>query len=194
MRTYLISALLLLSGFAQSTFAQTPSALRSAIQIFNDVCVSTSASRVDILALLDAGVWSPSTYGSLPTTDNSRRAPDVVNLVGTEPEDTQVFARNVGGKPVFVHVFNRAREERGRIVRAPACNVVIVGVSRSEFAGALLSDATARAAFMRMPLWREPLNGGVFAAVSSDINPQHATAHFGTFAMLSFEGPEEEDA
>lgn len=146
------------------------------------------------MALLDAGDWSQSTYGSLPTTDNSRRAPDVVNLVGAEPEDTQVFTRNVGGKPVFVHIFNRAREERGRMVRAPACNVMIAGVSRLEFAGALLSDATARAAFMRMPLWRQSINGGVFAAMSSDINPQHATARFGTFAMLSFEGPEEEDA
>jgi hypothetical protein len=174
--------------------AQAPGPSARAIQIFGDVCISTNAARLDVLARLDDDGWSPSTYGSLPTTDNSRRAADVVNLIGSEPEDTLVFTKVVAGKPVFVHLFARAREERGRIVRAPACNVMIVGVTRREFANALLSDPAARSAFMTMPLVRQTLNERAFVALSSDIDPRHPTAAFGTLAMLSFEGPEEDEA
>ncbi len=197
MRAPAVAALLLLAyaAFAPSLArAQAQSASARAIQIFSDLCVSTAAARAAILPRLEAEGWSPSTYGSLPTTDNSRRAPDVMNLVGEEPEDTEVFTQIVAGKPAFIHLFTRAREERGRMRRAPTCNVMIVGVARNEFANALLPDAPARSAFMARPFLQQALGGGILSALSSDIDPQHATAPFGVFAMLSFEGPEEEDA
>lgn len=174
--------------------AQAHDASARAIAIFNDVCVSTRAARIDILVRLTADGWSPSSYGSLPTTDNSRRAPDVVNLVGAEPEDTQVFTRILAGKPTFVHVFARVREDGRRIARAPTCNVMIAGVTRREFANALFADPAARASFMRLPIVQHSMNGGVFSAMSSDISPTHSTAIFGAFSMLSYEGPEEDDA
>ena len=102
-----VAALLVLASAAlapSSVRAEAESPSARAIEIFNNICLSTNAVRADVLQRLEPEGWTPSTYGSLPTTDNSRRGPDIVNLVGVEPEETQVFTRIVAGKTVFVHV------------------------------------------------------------------------------------------
>jgi len=84
------------------------------------------------------------------------------------------------------------------VVRASAMAALAVvlscSISLQSAAVAQAHDASARASFMRLPIVQHPMNGGVFSAMSSDINPTHSTATFGAFSMLSYEGPEEEDA
>lgn len=175
-----------------SAQANTPSS--RAIELFNSICVATDASRRDIVQRLTSDGWEAASYSDLPTTDNRRRGPDIVNLTGEQPAETQVFTSTVLGKPIFVHIYTRVRQEGARTLQASACNVMIVGVSRRAFADTMFSQSESRSAFMRIPFVRSVQNGRTFVAMSSDIDPDHPSAQFGSFVMLSFEGPEEGEA
>lgn len=154
--------------------------------------MASNADRDAVLLHVSGDEWQSVSYERLPRTDPSRAAADRVQVIGAEPPETLVFERTVNGKPLFVHIFQRERRNGARVVHVAACNVVALGISRTELASALFPNAAAtRAAFVRLPLFPYEINGHRAVALSAEIADDHPLAMFGTFALFDIEGAEE---
>lgn len=174
--------------------AQTPSnPARTALGVFAEVCLNTSANHAAAAEAAEARAFAPGTSADVPQTRRRSSSDLQVHIEGREQVDSLVLTGVVDGVPMVVQLYTRERTADGATNRYPACELYALGVTEAD-AALLFPEGRQRDAFRAAPFAFTTVNSRRFTLATSWIALESAHSAHRTLAFFSHEGPAIENA